>query len=107
MMLVALIEIRMPGLLSIVFGELIRIATFDLIENIADLDGFYDLLNIEQSDPVDSRHEAFGLGSIYFLPNLSSLIFFYALLFLLMVAHAFLMLINKVCKVKCKCLTNA
>ena len=105
MMLVALIEIRMPGLLTIIFGELIKMATFDLFENITDLDGFYEYLYIERSDPVDSRHETFGLDSVYFLPNLSSLLFFYVLIILLVLAHATLMLINK--KNKFKCLQEA
>ena len=92
MILIPLLKASIPANASMVFGQLTKVAAFDIFEIGDYVDEYFDLA---PTDPVNEKFEAVGLETLYFLHNVGSFIFVILAYMSIMLTYVVLTLLGK------------
>jgi hypothetical protein len=98
--LMPLFNVQMPINAQNFFNQILKIASFDLI----DLEPYLNkLLSLKQTEPISPNFDALGFGSIYFLNNMNSMLigflFYFCMILLLILIDPFHRCCRKLSKV--------
>ena len=88
--LMPLFKVQMPANAQSFFNQILKIASFDIIN----LDPYLNkMLRLPESQPLNSNFDELGFGSMYFLNNMNSMLvgfaFYFAMIVLLVLIDPF------------------
>jgi len=74
-----LINIKIPGTVTIFYKEIFAIVQFDLFEDYLYFKDFLSLIFKLEDEPISERADEVGYGSHFIISNLGSVIIFFTL----------------------------